>query len=298
MELSVIILNHNGKRWLKDCFQSIFENTRGINFEIILVDNASTDGSVEYVRKEFSEVKVVSNGENLGFTRGNNIGLREARGEYVCILNNDTVVLRDALNNLYNFIKSQTKKTIATGKIFTFSGEIQPNCGNLPSFLQEYFNFSFSKIRGPNPFNIKVKGDEVQEVGLVTGTFFMIKRDDMLELCGFDENIVIFYEDADLCLRFKKMGGQAMYYPDSVIKHYWGGYYRTYSFEGLRISYKSILYYFHKHYGRLYSCFFNISVKFTALLIIGVLSIMTVITLGFLKKVLEKNKLFLAILRA
>lgn len=297
MELSIIILNHNGKQWLKDCFQSVFDNTHNISFEVILVDNASTDGSVEYVRKEFPQVKVIKNNANVGFTRGNNIGVKEAVGEYVCILNNDTIVLPDALNNLFNFVKTQPIKTIATGKILKFSGGIQPNCSNLPTFFREYLNFTFSKIKGPNPFTLRLKEDEIQKVEVVTGTYFMIKRSDMLELCGFDENIFIFYEDADLCLRFCKLGGQVLYYPDSVIKHYWGGYYKSCSLEALRISYRSMLYYFCKHYGKLYSSLFNISVKGTSLIISIILGVITLLTFGRFKKVIDKNKLFLSLLK-
>lgn len=298
MDLSIIILNHNGKQWLKDCFQSIFNNTHNISFEAILVDNASTDGSVEYTRQKFPLVKVIISKINVGFTRGNNIGIKEATGEYLCILNNDTIVLPGALNNLFHFVKSQPKRTIATGRILRFNGEIQPNCSNPPTFLQEYFNFTISKIKGSNPFALRFKKESIQKVGVVTGTFFVIKRKDMLELDGFDENIFIFYEDADLCLRFRKLGGQVLYYPYSVIKHYWGGYYKSFSLEAIRISYRSILYYFNKHYGRLYRFLFNVAVKMTSLIITVVLGSIIVFTFGCFKKVIEKNRLFLAVLKA
>ncbi|MDD5529606.1 MAG: glycosyltransferase family 2 protein [bacterium] len=309
MELSIIILNYNGKHWLKGCLQSIFKNTRKINFEVIVVDNASTDGSIEYVKKEFPSVKIISNETNVGFTRGNNIGLKEAGGEYICILNNDTIILPDAIANLLGFVKSHPLKILAAGKLLGFDENIQINYSKYPGFLQEYFNFTIFKLKA-SKFLIRKRAyipkknskyvDRICKVDVVTGTFFIIKREDMLELSGFDENIFIFYEDADLCFRFRKTGGHIFYYPDAVIKHYMGGYYKSHKLDGIEKSYQSILYYFRKHYGKVYCFLFVFLVKKTIFIILLCLMSLLPISnenLNYRKKIEEKIKMFHYILK-
>lgn len=299
MDLSIVVLNYNGKEFLKGCFHSIFKNTKKIDFEVILVDNASTDGSVEYIKKEFPKVKIIENKENVGFAKGNNIGVSMASGKYIIILNNDTIVLPDAFNNLVHFMEKQSKKTLATGKVLNFDGSLQLNCSKLPTFLKEYLNFTLCKVKGPNPLSKyrNWNSNLINKVEMVSGAFFIIEREEMMNLGGFDERIFIFYEDADLCFRFLKNGGQILYYPNSVIKHYWGGFFRPLKLEGLSISYRSVLYYFSKHFGKMYSRFFNVLVKISALILTALFGILAFSTLGFYKKAVEKFRIFFHILR-
>ncbi|MFA5032822.1 MAG: glycosyltransferase family 2 protein [bacterium] len=305
MELSIIILNYNGKHWLKDCLDSILKNTTNTNFEILLVDNASTDGSIEYVEKEFPSVKIIKNKTNVGFTRGNNIGIKEAVGEYICILNNDTIILSDAIENLLGFVKLHPLKVLAAGKLLGFDGKFQTNYTKYPEFLQEYLNFTIFKLKAPN-FLIRKKAciskengkyiDKICKVDVVTGTFFIIKREDMLKLGGFDENIFIFYEDADLCFRFRKNGGHIFYYPDAVIKHYMGGYYKSHKLDAIEKSYQSILYYFRKHYGRGYCFLFDFAVKKTIFIMLFYLMAIPALisneNSNYRRKIEEKIRMF------
>ncbi|MDD2889366.1 MAG: glycosyltransferase family 2 protein [bacterium] len=305
MELSIIILNYNGKHWLEGCLQSLFENIRSIDFEVIIVDNASTDGSIEYVEKEFSSVRIIKNKTNVGFTRGNNIGIKEAVGEYICILNNDTIILSDAIENLLGFVKSYPSKVLAAGRLLGFDGRFQTNYTRFPKFVQEYLNFTIFKLKAPK-FLVKKRAyvdkkngkyvDKVRKVDVVTGTFFIIKREDMLKLGGFDENIFIFYEDADLCFRFRKDGGHIFYYPDAVIKHYMGGYYKSHKLDAIKKSYQSILYYFRKHYGRGYCFLFDFAVKKTIFIMLFYLMALPALisneNSNYRRKIEEKIRMF------
>ncbi|MBA7631330.1 N-acetylglucosaminyl-diphospho-decaprenol L-rhamnosyltransferase [subsurface metagenome] len=297
IDASIIILNYNGKSYLKNCLTSIFENTHNITFEVILVDNASTDQSVEFVKGEFSAVRVIENKENVGFAKGNNIGVEQAKGEYIIILNNDTIVLPNAINNLISFMKKEPIKMIVTGKVLKFKRHFESNCGRFPTFLSEYLYFGFFLIRYiKNPYSQKFRiktweRDKLQEIDWVSGCYFAIKKDEMLKLNGFDENFFLYYEDVDLCYRFRNSGGRVLYYPQSVIKHLKGGTSQTDFLKAISINYKSAIYYFTKICGKFNAKILNLLIKITWLLDIIALSVLDISTFLKYSKIKKKLKL-------
>jgi GT2 family glycosyltransferase len=215
--ISIIIINWNGKKWLKNCLNSLDGQTYK-NFEIIFVDNASTDDSVEYVRENFPKVKIVQNKKNLGFAGGNNIGLKHAKGDYILLLNNDTWVEK---NFLSKFIKSfdeipnlgsvqskialmnTPKKLDAVGSYWTDS-----------SFLYYYGygkDASLTKYNKPMPFFSN------------KGASMLIRRDLINKIGLFDDDFWCYYEETDFCHRAWIAGYECWYYPKAVAYHAVGG---------------------------------------------------------------------------
>jgi GT2 family glycosyltransferase len=181
--VSIIILNYNGGRFVEKCLRSVL-NTDYPNFEVIFVDNSSTDGSVELVNKLFGDeprLKVIVNPRNLGFALGNNIGSKHASGKYLVFLNNDTVVERGWLNELVKVAESDPKIGIVGCKVITsFKGKAE-------ALLVDRFGHSF-----PAPFPSSVK-----DVFAVEGAAFLVKRDVWEKLWGFDPSYFALCEDID-----------------------------------------------------------------------------------------------------
>ena len=131
-DLSIVIVNNNAKNYLKNSVESIIKNLTGVRYEIIVIDNASVDGSAAMMRQFFPQAKTISAPRNLGFARANNLGIKEATGKYILLLNNDMVVIDGAINKLLEFINSNSKIGIATGKLIEENGKVQRNCRSFP----------------------------------------------------------------------------------------------------------------------------------------------------------------------
>jgi len=299
VDASVIVVNHNTKELLRKCLDSIYKNTNNITFEVIVVDNDSSDGSVTMVKNEFHRVKTITNKENLGFARANNIGIRKSRGKFIVALNPDTVVLSNAINNLIDFMNKQSGDIMVGGKILNFDGSSQCSCWRFPTFLSKYLAqalFLIKYIRNPISEKMKMNilgRDQVQEVDWVSGCFFGVRRNTMLDLGLFDESIFLYNEDVDLCLRLRKLGGKCLYYPRSMIKHLTGAPRSERDNTRFRIvaGYKSTVYFFKKHRGKMYAYLFHLTVKITWLLDFTILLILNAITFFKVPKMIDKMKL-------
>jgi len=208
-KVSIIILNYNGKNLLRNCLGSIKNKTLYKNYEIIIVDNNSKDGSIKMVQKNFPKVEIIKNPKNYGFSKGNNIGMKRAlKGgtDYVLILNNDTEATENWLNEMVGIIESNEKIGMVGPRLILPNGEIQKNC----------YNFRFGLI-------IKFAPDKLQEVDYITAACMLIKKRVIEEVGFFDEEFSpIYYEDADLCLRTKKAGYKIVYVPGSKVFHHKG----------------------------------------------------------------------------
>jgi len=299
LDVSIIVVNQNTKELLRKCLDSIYKSTNNIAFEVIVVDNDSSDGSVTMVKNEFPRVKTITNKENVGFARGNNIGIRKSRGKFVVVLNPDTVVLSNAINNLIDFMNKQSGNIMVGGKILNSDGSSQCSCWRFPTFSSKYLEqalFLIKYIKNPISEKMKIntsgKG-QIQEVDWVSGCFFGTRRNTILDLGLFDESIFMYNEDVDLCLRLRRLGGKCLYYPGSTIKHFREEprserhYARRATVEG----HKSTIYYFKKHKGRMYAYLFHLTVKITWLLDFTVLLILSTITFFKVPKMTEKMKL-------
>ena len=230
MQLSVIILNYNVRYFLEQCVFSVQKALEVIDGEIIVVDNNSSDDSCEMMKNRFPNIKLIENKENLGFPKGNNIGVAEAKGEYICILNPDTVVAEDT------FAKVITRFETISSEVGIIGCKLIDGTGN---FLPESKRgvptpwVAFTKIFGlyklfPNSswFNQyyaqHLNEDQSGEVDILVGAFMVVKRSLYLEIGGFDENCFMYSDDIDLSFTVKKLGKQNYYFADTTVIHYKG----------------------------------------------------------------------------
>jgi GT2 family glycosyltransferase len=223
MDVSIIIIGYNTETLLKQCLISVFEKTKDISFEVIVVDNASHDGSSQMVRKEFPNVILIEIPENLGFGRANNLGAKYAKGKYLFLLNPDTVVLNNAVKIFAEFLDNNPKAGICGGNLFDENK--QPTYSYsmfLPSVLWELNIFLSGKLEkllyGKNSnFNHTEKPLKIK--GYVTGADLMIRRDLFLNLNGFDPDFFVYYEETELTFRVKKTGYEVYNVPQAEIVH-------------------------------------------------------------------------------
>jgi len=227
MQLSVIILNYNVRYFLEQCLDSVQKAISGMDAEIIVVDNNSPDDSCTMVRKHFPSVKLIAHPENSGFPKGNNIGVKEAKGEYIVILNPDTIVAEDTFKKAIDFFESQDNPGIVGVKLIDGRGNFLPESkrGTPTPFV------AFTKVAGlyklmPRWFGkyyaSHLTEDQSGEVEILVGAFMLMKRSLYLECGGFDENCFMYSDDIDLSYTVLKSGKQNYYFAGTTVIHYKG----------------------------------------------------------------------------
>ena len=229
MQLSVIILNYNVRYFLEQCVASVQEALSNIDGEIIVVDNNSSDDSCEMIKIRFPNVKLIENTANSGFPKGNNIGVEQAKGDYICILNPDTVVAEDTFTKILAFAEKQKNIGIVGCKLIDGTGNFLPECkrGVPTPFV------AFTKIFGLYKLFPKttlfnryyaqhLSENETGKVDILVGAFMVMKRDLYLEIGGFDENCFMYSDDIDLSYRTLKKGKTNYYFHETTVIHYKG----------------------------------------------------------------------------
>lgn len=234
MKLSVIILNYNVRYFLELCVLSVQKAVRNLDAEIIVVDNNSPDDSCEMIRQRFPEVILIENKENSGFPKGNNIGVAAAKGEYICILNPDTVVAEDTFEKVLAFVKSKSDNEIGNGELGIIGVKLIDGSGN---FLPESKRgiptpfVAFTKITGLYKIFPKIFGkyyashlheNQTGEVEILVGAFMLMERQLYLEVGGFDEDCFMYSDDIDLSYMVLKTGKINYYFHETTVIHYKG----------------------------------------------------------------------------
>ena len=268
MQLSVIILNYNVRYFLEQCVLSVQKALEGIEGEIIVVDNASKDNSCAMMKQKFPTVKLIENKENSGFPKGNNIGVAEAKGEYICILNPDTVLAEDTFHKLLKTEYWQLNTGIIGCKLIDGTGNFLPECKRgVPTPW-----VAFTKIFGLYKFfpNSKwfnqyyaqhISDNESGEVAILVGAFMLIKRQLYLDLGGFDENCFMYSDDIDLSYMVIQSGKVNYYYHETSVIHYKGE--STVRDEKYVQRFREAMQFFYKkHFGG--SWFFDLFMKIGA----------------------------------
>ncbi|MBN8585600.1 MAG: glycosyltransferase [Ignavibacteria bacterium] len=232
IDISVIIVNYNVKELLEQCINSILKASDGLKVEIIVVDNNSFDGSIEYLKNKFPShpsIKLIESPINLGFAKANNLGVKESRGEYLLILNPDTILQEDTLTSSLKFYKETPGIGAMTCKLILPNGKLDLACRRsfpTPSVaVYRIMGLSrlFPKSRKFGKYNLTfLDENSTYEVDAIVGAFMLIKRDVYEKVKGFDEDYFMYGEDLDLCFRIKKAGYKIYYYPDTSIIHYKG----------------------------------------------------------------------------
>lgn len=220
MKLSVIILNYNVQHYLELCLQSVEAAIVNLDAEIIVVDNHSSDDSCKMVKHKFPKVKLIANNENLGFSKGNNIGVEAANGEYLCILNPDTVLAEDTFTKILDFATGQDKLGIVGCKLIDGTGHFLPESKrNLPTPF-----VAFKKLLGfPKSYYASyLDENDTGEISVLVGAFMVMKHSLYSQLNGFDEDFFMYGEDIDLSYRATKLGYKNFYYGNIEVIHFKG----------------------------------------------------------------------------
>lgn len=259
MQLSVIIVSYNVRQLLFETISSVYKTMGSISAEVIVVDNNSTDGTVEMVEKEFPDVKLIANKTNAGFSRANNQGSAIARGKRILFLNPDTVVSAGALQKLLQYMDEHPNCGIASPALLSRDGNFQKNGWTRFSILTIFLDmtylsrlFSKSKIFSGYEYGGQ-DFDAERRAGYVSGAALMIERELFNKLGGFDENL-FWAEDVDLCTRAHLSGWEVWYVGTAQITHYGGESSKKNIKVALVNQYISKLKYFTKH-GKPYQLF-------------------------------------------
>ncbi len=225
MKLSVVILCWNDLAVIGDCLRSIYEGTRSTEFEVIVSDNGSSDGSIEFIHKNFPQVHVIENGVNLRFAKGNNVGFRVSQGEYVLILNPDTLVHDGALDKMVAFADKHPEAGALGCRVVNLDGSYQEHVRPLPTIRSEWMAafHAGGLTRLSEWFNAGAyegwNGDGERTAGWLAGCFILMRADLLKQLGGFDEQFFYYYEDTDLCRRVWEAGFSVLYTPEISITH-------------------------------------------------------------------------------
>ncbi len=226
-KLSIIILSYNVKGVLKDCLASLKESIRGINAEVWVVDNASSDGSAEMVKMDFPWVNLVVSDKNLGFAKGNNLARNRIRGDYILFLNSDVIVNRDAIHHSLQYLIENRDIGALTCKVVLSDGSLDkdtrrsfvtPWIGMIHLFLRLDRLFPKSKIFGRYWYGY-IPEDVTHDVDVIQGAFFLTRRSVLDEVDWFDEDYFLDGDDIDLCWKIKEKGWRIVYYPKYSVLH-------------------------------------------------------------------------------
>lgn len=216
-DVSVIIVNWNARDYLLKCLGSLRSGLGSLEAEVIVVDNASSDGSAAAVRERFPEARVLEQSENLGFARANNIGMRESSGEYLCLVNSDVVVLDGCLEALRKFLGSLPRAALAGPRVLNPDGSLQRTCRRFPSLRGSLL--SAIGLDDRNYFS----QEKTARVEALSGCLLMARRKAVDEIGMLDERFFFYAEDKDWCKRFHDAGYENWYCAEAEAIHYGGG---------------------------------------------------------------------------
>ncbi len=232
--VSIIIVTFNSSKYIRACIDSIYEKTSDCDYEIIVVDNNSSDDTVDILYHEYKKVRLIRNTHNTGFAKANNKGIRRAKGDYIMLLNPDTVLKNNAITLLRDFLDSRPDAGCVGSKLTYFDGKHQLSCRKFPNFYNVFFGRkSVLRFAFPNnPISKQYMQEHldysaVQTVDWVMGAAMMIKKEVLDHVGLFDEDFFLFVEDTDLCYRFMQNEYKVYYYPEAQISHFHGASVRT-----------------------------------------------------------------------
>lgn len=256
MQLSIIIVNYNVKYFLEQCLHSVEKAIAQLEAEVWIVDNASTDGSIEYLQNKFSFVKYISNTQNGGFAKANNQGLEKATGEYILFLNPDTLLAEDCFSKCLSFMDKNAKAGALGIRMVDGSGKFLPESKRafphpLTSFIKLVgLGTLFPKSKIFSRYSLGYLDEfKNHEVDVLAGAFLLSKRELLLQLKGFDDTFFMYGEDIDLSFRIQKAGYKNFYFSESSIIHFKGESTRKGSLNYVKMFYQAMILFVKKHYA-------------------------------------------------
>ena len=267
MKLSVILVNWNTCDLTRGALVSVYKETVGINFEVIVVDNNSADGTVEMIKKEFPQVVLIVNTDNLGFGKANNQGLKIAQGDYLMFLNTDVVVLDGALNKLINYLDRHVDVMMVGPRLLNKDLTFQHACRRmLPNPVNSFFHlFGLTKIfKNSKIVNEYKRYDTDPEVTgpteALSGAAMMFRRQVYKEIRGFDEAFFMYGEDLDFCKMVLDKGWKTVYVSEAKIIHFGGQSSGKRKVKSLVNFYEAMWLYYKKHFYKKYNNLFSLIV--------------------------------------
>ena len=266
MKLSVIIVNYKVKHYLEQCLRSVAEASRGIAVEVIVVDNASGDGSVEYLRERFPDVTIIASEENLGFARANNLAIRNSHGQYVLLLNPDTIVAEETFSDFISFMDSTPDAGGCGAYMLHTDGSFAPESRRgLPTPFVAFCKMSglaslFPKSRTLGRYYMRyLNENEVNRIEIMSGAFMFLRRDALDKAGLLDEDFFMYGEDIDLSYRILKAGYNNYFLPSRIL-HFKGESTVKSSYRYVHTFYRAMELFFNKHYAH-YSILLSLPIK-------------------------------------
>lgn len=275
LDVSIVIVNWNGCELLSRCLQCVERTIRQSTYEVFVVDNDSTDGSQDMVRRDFPKVKLIANSENVGFARANNQAMQIAQGRYILLLNSDAFVKDNTVDHMVNFMDHHPDAAMSSSKLLYEDGRLQPSCARFPTLLSELIiAFGLDKLFARSKFfgsYMMTDWDynSTRPVEVIMGAFMLVRTELVREIGMLDEAFFMYSEEVDWCYRFHQAGWKVYFVPDVETIHIWGGSSNAVKTETLLRLYRSRVLFFRKHYGWLSALLYKGILSLNALLRVG-----------------------------
>ena len=258
-DVSVIIVNWNTKDLLLKCIQSIHDTTREIDYEIIVVDNGSNDGSQDALNDRFPEVKLIENRRNLGFARANNIGIQASQARYECLVNSDVLVLDGCLDAMLAYMDSHPSIGVLGPKLLNSDMSLQPSCKQMPTIWNNLcvalgLHRLFKNIKFFNGEHLSyLDHNQIKHVQALAGAFLMVRKSAIEKAGLLDDAFFVYGEEIDWCLRFRKKRYEIVFFPKARAIHFGAGSSSKERNRFYRELYVSKLKFYKKHFSKSYS---------------------------------------------
>jgi GT2 family glycosyltransferase len=252
MDLSIVVVTWNSSEYIAGCLSPVESQQGGLTTEIIVVDNASSDGTAGIVRKRFPHAHLIVNAENLGFTRACNLGLKKAAGRFVLVLNPDTSMRPGALMKMVEYIDGHPRAGALGPQLLNPDGSIQPSCRRFPSYRLMLWEFTgLSKLFPDHPvFGAWRMGSfdhrEIRTVDQPMGACLLLRREALDQIGLMDERFTMFFNDVDLCRRLSSVGWDIVFLPQARVIHDAGSHVRRARYRMILTSHQDCLRYFRK----------------------------------------------------
>lgn len=259
IDVSIIIVNWNAEALLAQCLRHVRDTVERVSYEVIVVDNHSTDCSREMVRRDFPEATLIANENNRGFAAANNQGIAVSQGRYVLLLNSDAFVEEHTIDEMVAFMDERPEAGMAACQLLYEDRRLQESCSAFPTLETEFYTaVGLEKLFPRHPvFGKYLMGgwdhSEVREVDVIMGAFMLVRREAIAQVGAMDEGYFMYSEEVDWCYRFKQAGWKIYYNPYVQAVHLWGGTSKQVRWEMFVELYRSRVHFFRQHYGRLHA---------------------------------------------